>query len=179
MPKGVAGCWFPNSLFPERFFQSLRWWYCWASLFNFPLYLFYPDTIPFKIHFSKDPHPRSWNLSFPKSEYMFALAAVSSRKRKRNELSVFEDGVSMNTMSMMSHPYARMIQQNDDVDSFFHGLAQTMKKLRPLTVAKLKKEIANMVTDAEIRELEEADSKFALTENGYWSPFSVIIIIIW
>lgn len=51
----------------------------------------------------------------------------------------------------------RMVSQMDDMELFFFGLAQTMKKLRPLTVAKLKKEISNLVTDAEIRELEEVD----------------------
>lgn len=58
-----------------------------------------------------------------------------------------------------------MLSQMDDIEVFFFGLAQTMKKLRPLTVAKLKKEISNLVTDAEIRELEEID-QYVVTDNS-------------
>lgn len=57
-----------------------------------------------------------------------------------------------------------MYQQMDDLDIFFLSISQTMKKLKPLTVAKLKKEISNLATDAEIRELEEVD-QYVLTEH--------------
>ena len=77
----------------------------------------------------------------------------SKRKRLPNaEHFMFENQLD----ATMPAEY-RMFSQMDDIDIFFYGLAQTMKKLRPLTVAKLKKEMANLVTDAEIRELEEVE----------------------
>ncbi|RZC33182.1 uncharacterized protein BDFB_014733, partial [Asbolus verrucosus] len=41
------------------------------------------------------------------------------------------------------------------VDAFFHGVAQTVKQLRPATVARLKKAVANIVMDAELEEIED------------------------
>lgn len=55
----------------------------------------------------------------------------------------------------------------DDLDIFCLSLSQMMKKLRPLTVAKLKKEMANLITDAEIRELEEMD-QYVITSDDYY-----------
>lgn len=72
---------------------------------------------------------------------------------------------------MMNHNHTayRPIQQTEDLDSFFHALAQTVKKLKPLTAAMLKKEFFNKVADAEIRELRELQesSDFVAHENGF------------
>lgn len=78
---------------------------------------------------------------------------VRGNDRKRS--AVTEHYVYENHETVGATSEYRMFSQMDDIDIFFYGLAQTMKKLRPLSVAKLKKEMANLVTDAEIRELEE------------------------
>lgn len=43
----------------------------------------------------------------------------------------------------------------DPIEVFFYSIAQTVKKLRPLTVARVKKQIVNIVMDEEIKELEK------------------------
>ncbi|XP_044253599.1 uncharacterized protein LOC123004410 [Tribolium madens] len=40
------------------------------------------------------------------------------------------------------------------VDAFFYGIAQTVKQLKPVTIAQIKKSVANIVMDAEIGEIE-------------------------
>ncbi|XP_014251122.1 uncharacterized protein LOC106667594 [Cimex lectularius] len=47
--------------------------------------------------------------------------------------------------------------QNDPIDSFFLGIAQTVKKLSPFNQAFIKKAIANLVIDTEINELEDSN----------------------
>lgn len=42
----------------------------------------------------------------------------------------------------------------DSVDTFFHAMAQTVKQLKPITVAKIKKAVSIIVSNAEIEEME-------------------------
>lgn len=85
--------------------------------------------------------------------------SILTNKRRRNEQNYnnYENHMNIPSPIVNMNSEYRMVSQMDDMELFFFGLAQTMKKLRPLTVAKLKKEISNLVTDAEIRELEEVD----------------------
>lgn len=89
--------------------------------------------------------------------FLVDASAVLGNKRKRAQNSehfLYENQQETSTAPASEY---RIFSQMDDIDIFFYGLAQTMKKLRPLTVAKLKKEIANSVNDAEIRELEQVE----------------------
>lgn len=86
---------------------------------------------------------------------------MSSRKRKNKENNYY---ALDNGYASMNQDY-RMYPQMDDLDLFFLSISQTMKRLKPLTVAKLKKEISNLATDAEIRELEEVDQYTMLGEQ--------------
>ncbi|XP_065204218.1 transcription factor Adf-1-like [Planococcus citri] len=87
----------------------------------------------------------------------------NSRKRKCKENSSYY--ALDNGYASMNQDY-RMYPQMDDLDLFFLSISQTMKKLKPLTVAKLKKQISNLATDAEIRELEEVD-QYAMLGDQY------------
>lgn len=42
----------------------------------------------------------------------------------------------------------------DSVDAFFHAMAQTVKQLKPITVAKIKRAVSIIVSNAEIEEME-------------------------
>lgn len=42
----------------------------------------------------------------------------------------------------------------DSVDAFFHAMAQTVKNLKPITVAKIKRAVSIIVSNAEIDEME-------------------------
>jgi hypothetical protein len=53
------------------------------------------------------------------------------------------------------HPKTTNDRETHPVDAFFHGIAQTVKQLKPATIAKLKKAVANIVMDAELEEIEQ------------------------
>ncbi|EFA08262.1 hypothetical protein TcasGA2_TC005890 [Tribolium castaneum] len=61
------------------------------------------------------------------------------------EESVWEQQQQQHNAKTTHHP----------VDAFFYGIAQTVKQLKPMTVAQIKKSVANIVMDAEISEIEE------------------------
>ncbi|XP_050533707.1 uncharacterized protein LOC126901345 [Daktulosphaira vitifoliae] len=44
----------------------------------------------------------------------------------------------------------------DSVDAFFHAMAQTVKQLKPITVAKIKRAVSIIVSNAEIEEMENS-----------------------
>ena len=96
---------------------------------------------------------------------LFFLANHHPNKRRSaagSEHFIYEN----REIPLMGADY-RMFPHMDDLEIFFYGLAQTMRKLRPLTIAKLKKEMANLVTDAEIQELEEVECKYNANTGSY------------
>lgn len=46
------------------------------------------------------------------------------------------------------------LEDMDSVDAFFHAMAQTVKQLKPITVAKIKRAVSIIVSNAEIEEME-------------------------
>lgn len=60
----------------------------------------------------------------------------------------------------------RRLEDMDSVDAFFHAMAQTVKQLKPITVAKIKRAVSIIVSNAEIEEMETAVScpRFSSTE---------------
>jgi len=46
------------------------------------------------------------------------------------------------------------LEDMDSVDAFFHAMAQTVKQLKPITVAKIKRAVSMIVSNAEIEEME-------------------------
>ncbi|KAL5234209.1 hypothetical protein ACI65C_001619 [Semiaphis heraclei] len=57
------------------------------------------------------------------------------------------------------------LEDMDSVDAFFHAMAQTVKQLKPITVAKIKKAVSIIVSNAEIEEMETtiACGRFPMT----------------
>ncbi|KAL4149424.1 hypothetical protein QTP88_003376 [Uroleucon formosanum] len=57
------------------------------------------------------------------------------------------------------------LEDMDSVDAFFHAMAQTVKQLKPITVAKIKRAVSIIVSNAEIEEMETtvACGKFPMT----------------
>jgi len=57
------------------------------------------------------------------------------------------------------------LEDMDSVDAFFHAMAQTVKQLKPITVAKIKKAVSIIVSNAEIEEMETsiACGRFSMT----------------
>ncbi|XP_050435672.1 uncharacterized protein LOC126842655 [Adelges cooleyi] len=48
------------------------------------------------------------------------------------------------------------LEDMDSVDAFFHAMAQTVKQLKPITVAKIKRAVSIIVSNAEIEEMESS-----------------------
>ncbi|KAE9541779.1 hypothetical protein AGLY_003770 [Aphis glycines] len=56
------------------------------------------------------------------------------------------------------------LEDMDSVDAFFHAMAQTVKQLKPITVAKIKRAVSIIVSNAEIEEMETVPcGKFPMT----------------
>lgn len=48
------------------------------------------------------------------------------------------------------------LEDMDSVDAFFHAMSQTVKQLKPITVAKIKRAVSIIVSNAEIEEMESS-----------------------
>lgn len=55
------------------------------------------------------------------------------------------------------------MEDMDSVDAFFHAMAQTVKQLKPITVAKIKRAVSIIVSNAEIEEMENSCGRFPTT----------------
>lgn len=64
------------------------------------------------------------------------------------------------------------LEDMDSVDAFFHAMAQTVKQLKPITVAKIKRAVSIIVSNAEIEEMEAsvACGRFLMTVPNVNEP---------
>lgn len=65
---------------------------------------------------------------------------------------------SVLTVRVFCLTYEFRLEDMDSVDAFFHAMAQTVKQLKPITVAKIKRTVSIIVSNAEIEEMETSVS---------------------
>ena len=75
---------------------------------------------------------------------------IVSHKRRYSEDDDFP-------RDMPSSSRKRTEQRFDETEMFFLSMSETVKRLRPVDQARIKKELCNLVYEAEIRLLEEAE----------------------
>lgn len=88
----------------------------------------------------------------PSTSHVNCVSAETPMTRKRQKKENYYG--SMDSAVMYIKKSHQQQTNRNDVDDFFHGLAQTVKKLHPMTIARVKKHVANIVMDAEIEDLQ-------------------------
>lgn len=113
------------------------------------------EPIPRKL---LDPHPRSemFELGSNVDSLDGAFSSVSQpKKRKTSQMS--ETNVIREFLAQRPNPFDFLAQKPaDDVQQFFDSMSSTVRKFTPLTIARLKLKIAQIVGEEEIAWAENA-----------------------
>lgn len=106
-----------------------------------------------------NPHPRSemFELGSNVDSLDGAFSSVSQpKKRKTSQMSETND-MLREFLAQQPNPFGFLAQKSaDDVQQFFDSMASTVCKFTPLTIARLKLKIAQIVGEEEIAWAENA-----------------------